>query len=209
MTILKTLTFAAMFIVSVFPIPAFAISRSEVIRAVLAAPDSELSYERAKLTFDRIIAQEWDGEICAAELRESVMKDALSIKFLIPALIALCMGQDESAPTSFSQLHADPNSYYNSNVCVTGYLLFDRDLPKISAHQNGASDGAKKLVLLDFDPSNFVNQRTGEYYQGTRVKACGLVHFDRRCFAEVDRLTCIPQSIYLKDATAERWNGDG
>lgn len=137
------------------------------------------------------------------------MKDALSIKFLIPALIALCMGQDGSTPTSVSQLHADPNSYYNSNFCVAGYLFFDRASPRITDSKDGAPYEAKRLVLLDFDPSNFVDQKTGEYYQGTRVKACGLVDFDRRCFAEVDRLTCIPQSILLKNATAERWNEEG
>jgi regulator of sirC expression with transglutaminase-like and TPR domain len=43
-------------------------SPADTVRAVLAAPDSELSYERAKLTFDRIIAPELDEAAVTAEI---------------------------------------------------------------------------------------------------------------------------------------------
>lgn len=42
--------------------PSFAQSPADTVRAVLAAPDSELSYERAKLTFDALIAPELEVE---------------------------------------------------------------------------------------------------------------------------------------------------
>ncbi|MEP3052476.1 MAG: hypothetical protein ABJO41_14035 [Erythrobacter sp.] len=42
--------------------PAFAQSPADTVRAVLAAPDSELSYERAKLTFDHIITPELEAK---------------------------------------------------------------------------------------------------------------------------------------------------
>ena len=35
-------------------------SPADTVRTVLAAPDSKLSYERAKLTFDALIAPEMD-----------------------------------------------------------------------------------------------------------------------------------------------------
>jgi len=43
-------------------------SPANALRAVLSAPDSELSYERAKLTFDRIIAPELDEAAVTAEI---------------------------------------------------------------------------------------------------------------------------------------------
>lgn len=48
--------------------PAFAQSPADTVRAVLSAPDSELSYERAKLTFDRIIAPEMEDATVRAEI---------------------------------------------------------------------------------------------------------------------------------------------
>ncbi len=41
---------------------------ASIVRTTLSAPDNELSYERAKLTFDRIIAPELDGEAATAEI---------------------------------------------------------------------------------------------------------------------------------------------
>ena len=48
--------------------PSFAQTPADTVRAVLAAPESELSYERAKLTFDRIIAPELDEAAVTAEI---------------------------------------------------------------------------------------------------------------------------------------------
>lgn len=41
---------------------------AEVVRAILSAPDSELSYERAKLTFDALIAPEMDEVAVTSEI---------------------------------------------------------------------------------------------------------------------------------------------
>ena len=45
-------------------------SPADSVRAVLAAPDSELSYERAKLTLDRIIAPELDEKAAMAGIEQ-------------------------------------------------------------------------------------------------------------------------------------------
>jgi regulator of sirC expression with transglutaminase-like and TPR domain len=59
---------AAIVALSIFSAPAAAQTPADMVRVVLSAPDSELSYERAKLTFDRIIAPELDEEAVTAEI---------------------------------------------------------------------------------------------------------------------------------------------
>ncbi|MEP3052472.1 MAG: hypothetical protein ABJP48_06955 [Erythrobacter sp.] len=49
-------------LLSILNHPAFAQSPSHAVRTVLSASDSELSYERAKLTFDAIIAPELEAK---------------------------------------------------------------------------------------------------------------------------------------------------
>ncbi|MEM6898232.1 MAG: transglutaminase family protein [Pseudomonadota bacterium] len=50
--------------------PVVAHPPADTVRAVLSVPDSELSYERAKLTFDSILAPELDGSVVTAEIHK-------------------------------------------------------------------------------------------------------------------------------------------
>lgn len=50
--------------------PALANSLADTVRATLSAPESELSYEGAKLTFDRIIAPDIDEAAVSAEVNQ-------------------------------------------------------------------------------------------------------------------------------------------
>ena len=136
------------------------------------------------------------------------MKAFHSLIGSIPVMIAACAVPNQPILTSSADLRADPTSYYESNVCATGYLHFDRDLAKLSQTADGSPQGSKRVVILGFDRSSFVDSSTGNYRQGTPVKACGVIDFDPRCFAEVNPLTCIPQSIFIKDATVERSDWD-
>ncbi|MEP3052469.1 MAG: transglutaminase family protein [Erythrobacter sp.] len=63
-----TLACGYLFVVAANPSAVSAQSPSHAVRAVLAAPDSELSYERAKLTFDALIAPELDEAAVTAEI---------------------------------------------------------------------------------------------------------------------------------------------
>ncbi|MEO0462088.1 MAG: hypothetical protein AAF127_03090 [Pseudomonadota bacterium] len=136
------------------------------------------------------------------------MKTFYSLFGFTPLFVVACATPNPSNVVSFADLHADPNRYYENNVCATGYLHFDRNSAELIPTADGAPQGAKKVSLLDFDRSGFVDRRTGDYRQGTAIKACGLVDFDRRCFAKVNPLTCVPQSIAIKNATVEKITSD-
>lgn len=56
------------FAFSLFAFPAVAQSPVDTVRTILSAPDGDLSYERAKLTFDRIITPELDEAAVTAEI---------------------------------------------------------------------------------------------------------------------------------------------
>lgn len=65
---MRSLSCLLVIALSVVAQPAIALSPAATVRAVLSAPNNELSYERAKLTFDRIIAPELDDAEVIAEI---------------------------------------------------------------------------------------------------------------------------------------------
>lgn len=57
-------------ILSILATPSFALTPAEVVRTVLSVPDSELSYERSKLTFDAVIAPKLDRAAVSAKIEQ-------------------------------------------------------------------------------------------------------------------------------------------
>ncbi|MEP2234867.1 MAG: transglutaminase family protein [Alteripontixanthobacter sp.] len=108
--------------------PAFAQSPAETVRAVLSAPGSQLNYERAKLTFDAIIAPELDEAAVIAEIDQlasaaaRIASGSNDIAKLKAARQVIYEAGAWNGSRPFAHDHADPYGRDLRNKLLATYL---------------------------------------------------------------------------------------
>ncbi len=128
--LLRFLTAFAVMATSIFWAgPVLAQSVSNTVRSVISAPDNEISFERAKLTFDSIIAPETNAEELTAEidqLASAAMRIAANGNDIEKLKAVRHVIYDEGAwneSRPFTYDHADPYGVDLNNKLLSTYLV--------------------------------------------------------------------------------------
>jgi hypothetical protein len=133
------------------------------------------------------------------------MSWALSINSAMVIVQTFCVVGAQFKTLAISDLNRNPIPYIGQNVCVEGYLHFDRSLGIISESSDDPYNIPIRVEVFDFDYSIFLDRLTGDYTEYNPVRACGRVRAEPKCFVQ-NGYTCVPRNALLMEATVKRRN---
>ncbi len=117
-----------LFFILFYPAQASAQPPVEIIRVILSTPDNDLSYERAKLAFDRIIMSELDETVVTSTLDKletearRISKDGNDIDKLKAVRHVIYESGTWNGQRPFTYDHADPYGINLNNKLLSTYL---------------------------------------------------------------------------------------